>query len=59
MTAGEDRRVRVVRLTRQGREAIGRAYPLWRRAQAQLVEGSPWPVLAGDLQEVAAAALVR
>jgi DNA-binding MarR family transcriptional regulator len=56
VSAGEDRRTRVVRLTRQGREAIARAYPLWRQAQARLVEQSPWPVLAGGLQEVAAAA---
>jgi DNA-binding MarR family transcriptional regulator len=57
VAAGEDRRTRVVRLTRQGREAIGRAYPLWQRAQAHLVEGSPWPELAGGLEEVAARAL--
>ena len=59
ITAGEDRRTRLVRLTRQGREAIGRAYPLWQRAQAQIVEGSPWPVLADGLEEVAAQALAR
>ena len=57
VSAGDDRRTRVVRLTRQGREAIARAYPLWRQAQARLVEQSPWPDLAGGLQEVAAAAL--
>jgi DNA-binding MarR family transcriptional regulator len=56
VSAGDDRRTRVVRLTRQGRDAIARAYPLWRQAQARLVEQSPWPVLAGGLQEVAAAA---
>jgi DNA-binding MarR family transcriptional regulator len=56
ITAGEDRRRRLVRLTRAGREAIGRAYPLWQRAQARMVEGSPWPDLAGGLQEVAAVA---
>jgi DNA-binding MarR family transcriptional regulator len=59
ITAGEDRRTRLVRLTREGREAIGRAYPLWQRAQAQIVEGSPWPVLADGLEEVAAQALAR
>jgi DNA-binding MarR family transcriptional regulator len=59
ITAGEDRRTRLVRLTRAGREAIGRAYPLWRRAQAQIVEGSPWPFLADGLEEVAARALAR
>jgi DNA-binding MarR family transcriptional regulator len=56
IAAGDDRRLRVVRLTSQGREAIGRAYPLWRQAQAHIVEGSPWPVLAGGLKEVAARA---
>jgi DNA-binding MarR family transcriptional regulator len=53
---GDDRRTRVVRLTGQGRDALGRAYPLWRSAQARIVEHSPWPVLAAGLQEVAATA---
>jgi len=57
IAAGEDRRTRVVRLTRQGRQAIGRAYPLWQRAQARIVETSPWTALTGGLQEVTAAAL--
>jgi DNA-binding MarR family transcriptional regulator len=54
--AGDDRRTRVVRLTGQGRDALGRAYPLWQSAQARIVERSSWPVLAAGLQEVAAAA---
>jgi DNA-binding MarR family transcriptional regulator len=54
--AGDDRRTRVVRLTGQGRDALGRAYPLWQSAQARIVEQTPWPVLAAGLQEVAAAA---
>jgi DNA-binding MarR family transcriptional regulator len=57
VAAGDDRRTRVVRLTGQGRAAIARAYPLWRQAQARLLDGSPWPGLAGGLEEVAAAAL--
>jgi DNA-binding MarR family transcriptional regulator len=60
ITAGEDRRMRKVRLTRQGREAIGRAYPLWQRAQARLVEGSGpdrWQAVASGLEEVAALAV--
>ena len=57
VAAGDDRRTRVVRLTGQGRAAIGRAYPLWQRAQAQVFDGSPWPGLAGGLEEVAARAL--
>jgi DNA-binding MarR family transcriptional regulator len=62
VAAGEDRRVRVVRLTRQGGQAIGRAYPLWRRAQARLVEEAGpdhWRAVADDLEEVAAVALRR
>jgi DNA-binding MarR family transcriptional regulator len=53
---GDDRRTRVVRLTGQGRDALGQAYPLWRSAQARIVEHPSWPVLAAGLQEVAAAA---
>lgn len=59
VTAGEDRRTRVVRLTSQGRQAIGRAYPLWQRAQTRIVEvAGPdrWQALAGDLEEVVALA---
>jgi DNA-binding MarR family transcriptional regulator len=56
IAAGEDRRMRMVRLTGQGREAIGRAYPLWQQAQARIVRESSWPVLAGGLEEVAARA---
>ena len=60
IAAGEDRRMRVVRLTRQGRQAIGRAYPLWQRAQARIVEGSGpdrWQAVASGLEEVAALAV--
>jgi DNA-binding MarR family transcriptional regulator len=60
ITTGADRRMRKVRLTRQGREAIGRAYPLWQQAQARIVEGSGpdrWPAMAAGLEEVAALAL--
>ena len=60
ITAGADRRMRKVRLTRQGREAIGRAYPLWQQAQARILEGSGpdrWPAMAAGLEEVAALAL--
>jgi DNA-binding MarR family transcriptional regulator len=60
ITAGTDRRTRLVRLTRQGREAIARAYPLWQQAQARIVEGARpdrWQAVAGGLREVAALAL--
>jgi DNA-binding MarR family transcriptional regulator len=59
IAVGTDRRTRVVRLTGQGREAIGRAYPLWQRAQARIVEAAGpdrWQALAGDLEEVVALA---
>jgi DNA-binding MarR family transcriptional regulator len=59
ITTGEDKRTRMVRLTVQGREAIARAYPLWQRAQARIVQGSGpdrWQAVAGGLEEVAALA---
>ena len=59
IAAGEDRRMRRVRLTPQGRAAMERAYPLWQRAQARIVEGSGperWRAVAGGLEEVAALA---
>jgi DNA-binding MarR family transcriptional regulator len=59
ITAGADRRQRVVRLTRQGRQAIARAYPLWQQAQARIVAGTGpdrWQAVAGGLEEVAALA---
>jgi hypothetical protein len=52
--------MRVVRLTSQGRQAIGRAYPLWQRAQARIVEGSGpdrWQAVASGLEEVTALAV--
>jgi DNA-binding MarR family transcriptional regulator len=59
IAAGEDRRQRVIRLTSQGREAIGRAYPLWQRAQARIVHSTGpnhWQAVAAGLEEVAALA---
>ncbi len=35
---GEDRRTRTVTLTKRGHEALGRALPLWKKAQARIVE---------------------
>ena len=43
--SGEDQRVRMVRLTDQGRAAFDAALPLWRQAQTRLVEslgGDKW-----------------
>ena len=49
---GEDRRVRNVQLTRQGKRLLDRALPLWRTAQSHLVGGlgqKRWTRLLGDL----------
>lgn len=36
--SGEDRRIRMVRLTDQGQETLENALPLWKKAQEQVVE---------------------
>jgi len=36
VTAGRDRRTRIVRLTRTGERRLFKAYPLWKRAQTAL-----------------------
>ena len=36
---GQDRRVRVYRLTKEGREALSEAIPKWRRARQQALAG--------------------
>ena len=36
---GEDRRTRTVTLTKRGRQALSRGIPLWKEAQARMVEG--------------------
>jgi len=36
VTAGRDRRTRIVRLTRAGERRLLKAYPLWKRAQTAL-----------------------
>jgi len=36
---GDDRRVRIVELSREGRNALARALSLWEKAQARMVEG--------------------
>ncbi|MFQ5914973.1 MAG: MarR family winged helix-turn-helix transcriptional regulator [Nitrospinota bacterium] len=54
---GEDRRTRMVRLTKRGREALGKAVPLWREAQARIVEGlgpKRLRALLADLSETVA-----
>src|SRR5262245_62545699 len=49
-----DRRVRVVQLTEQGREALRQALPLWEEAQARVVGGLGQDRLGYLLQEIAA-----
>jgi len=39
VTAGADRRTRVVRITDAGRAAMRRAFPYWREAQQQIITG--------------------
>lgn len=50
--AGEDRRVRNISLTPQGKHLLDQALPLWRKAQSQLVDGlgqKRWAGLLDDL----------
>ena len=51
---GEDRRVRKVTLTTQGRAALAEALPLWNKAQVQVVRAFGEQRLSRTLQEVAA-----
>jgi DNA-binding MarR family transcriptional regulator len=39
ITEGEDRRTRLVTLTQVGEEALEVAFPLWEKAQSQVVQG--------------------
>ena len=60
LTAGEDRRVRHVALTAEGRRRLDDALPMWRRAQLRLVEGlgpGRWDRLLGDLRAAANASV--
>jgi DNA-binding MarR family transcriptional regulator len=36
---GEDRRVRLIMLTAEGKAALSQALPLWQQAQARIVQG--------------------
>ena len=52
--AGEDRRERHIAITPRGREAMERAAPAWREAQARIagrLGGARWSRLAHDLGE--------
>ena len=41
LVPGADRRERIITLTRSGRAAVVRAYPVWRRAQDAVASGVP------------------
>jgi DNA-binding MarR family transcriptional regulator len=56
---GADRRSRIVTVTPRGSERLARAYPLWKRAQARVIEAmgkSRWRGLLDHLSEVTALA---
>ena len=55
VNSGNDRREREVTLTAQGREAVIKAYPLWQKAQHQVVNSlgeERWKVLQQELSAV-------
>lgn len=59
LTEGEDRRSRVVTLTKKGRAALTRALPLWQEAQNRFVESygkSNWTQLRKNLRTATAVA---
>jgi DNA-binding MarR family transcriptional regulator len=52
ISPGEDRRARVVELTKEGRSALAAAYPRWHEAQARALENTDqagWSELAGRI----------
>jgi DNA-binding MarR family transcriptional regulator len=56
---GSDRRSRIVTVTPRGSERLARAYPLWKRAQARVIDAmgkSRWRGLLDHLSEVTALA---
>lgn len=57
VTTGQDRRTRVIAITKSGRAALEKAVPLWRQAQAQVKEhlgAHRLHALLGELREVMA-----
>jgi DNA-binding MarR family transcriptional regulator len=55
VTAGEDRRTRIVTITAQGNAALARALPLWKKAQSHVVETlseARWSTMLLDLSEM-------
>jgi DNA-binding MarR family transcriptional regulator len=58
--AGGDRREREISITREGAEALRKAYPLWQKAQAQVTSGlGPKHLKAMQEDLKAATALLR
>jgi len=55
VTAGADRRMRLVRLTREGQLLLHTAYPFWERAQRELTSALTGSVLRGLLKGLHAA----
>jgi DNA-binding MarR family transcriptional regulator len=58
ITSGEDRRARVVEVTKAGRRALAAAYPRWREAQARALEHTEeagWSELASRIAALEAA----
>jgi DNA-binding MarR family transcriptional regulator len=56
---GADRRSRIVTVTPRGSKRLARAYPLWKRAQARVIDSmgkSRWQGLLDHLSEVTALA---
>lgn len=57
VTAGEDRRTRIVTITAQGNAALARALPLWKKAQSHVVETlgeARWSTMLLDLSAMVA-----
>jgi DNA-binding MarR family transcriptional regulator len=57
VTPGQDRRTRVIAITKSGRAALEKAVPLWRKAQVQVKEHlgeRRLHALLGELREVIA-----
>lgn len=58
--AGGDRREREISITREGAEALRKAYPLWQKAQTQVISGlGPKHLKAMQDELAAATALLR
>jgi DNA-binding MarR family transcriptional regulator len=59
VVVGADRRSRIVTVTPRGSERLARTYPLWKRAQARVIDAmgkSRWRGLLDHLSEVTALA---